>query len=109
MALDGDGTLTFDNAAVSAGVAEPPAGGYVIEWSRFDNDTGEPGAALGKSTAAENGRSQAPVALPTRRRLLHQAGDPRRAAGEQRLGEPRSTPTSGARRGWRLVGLERMP
>ncbi len=35
--LAADGTLTFANAAVSAGVATPPSA-YVLSWSRFDND-----------------------------------------------------------------------
>ena len=34
--LGSDGMLTFDNAAVSAGVATPPAS-YLLTWSRFDN------------------------------------------------------------------------
>ena len=34
--LSAKGTLTFDNAAVTAGVASPPEA-YVIQWSRFDN------------------------------------------------------------------------
>jgi hypothetical protein len=36
-----DGTLTFQNAAVSAGVASRPTE-YVLTWSRFDNVTGQP-------------------------------------------------------------------
>ena len=34
--LAANGTLRFDNAAVIAGVATPPAA-YVFSWSRFDN------------------------------------------------------------------------
>ncbi|MCL4820781.1 MAG: hypothetical protein KJ067_16700 [Vicinamibacteria bacterium] len=34
--LAGDGTLTFANAAVDAGVATAPAA-YALRWSRFDN------------------------------------------------------------------------
>ena len=38
-ALGTDGTLTFENAAVSAAVASPAAA-YTLRWSRFDNATG---------------------------------------------------------------------
>jgi hypothetical protein len=37
--LDADGTLTFENAAVAAGVASPPTS-YALAWSAFDNATG---------------------------------------------------------------------
>jgi hypothetical protein len=36
--LDASGALTFENAAVTAGVATPPTA-YAFTWSRFDNDT----------------------------------------------------------------------
>ena len=37
--LGSDGVLTFENAAVDAGIAKPPQS-YRFEWSRFDNATG---------------------------------------------------------------------
>ena len=64
VALDAGGTLTFDNAAVKAGVAPAPPGGYTIQWARFDNNTGE-ASALGTSNADATGRSAAPASLPS--------------------------------------------
>ena len=40
LALDATGRLTWSNAAVSAGVADPPES-YTLEWFRFDNATNE--------------------------------------------------------------------
>jgi hypothetical protein len=107
VALDGGGALTFDNAAVQAGVANPPAGGYVVQWARFDNNTGTV-TEIGTSTAGGNGRTQAPAALPAEPgshiRLEIRAVQPEHAV----WGAP---VTAFFRRagGWRLVGLERTP
>ena len=107
VALDGGGALTFDNAAVQAGVANPPAGGYVVQWARFDNNTGA-ATEIGTSTAGGNGRTQAPAALPAEPgsyiRLEIRAVQPEHAV----WGAP---VTAFFRRagGWRLVGLERTP
>jgi hypothetical protein len=37
--ISSDGVLTFENAAVDAGIAKPPQS-YRLDWSRFDNTTG---------------------------------------------------------------------
>jgi hypothetical protein len=107
VALAGDGTLTFDNAAVRAGVGTAPVGGYVVAWTRFDNATGAV-TPLGSSTAAADGRTKAPGTLPSEPgayiRLEIRAVQPPQPA----WGVP---VTVFFRRGqeWRLVGLERLP
>ena len=60
-AIAPDGTFSFENAAVAAGVATPPEA-YVIGWSRFDNAAGTvSGAPIEIRSAGE--RSQVPQAL----------------------------------------------
>jgi hypothetical protein len=61
-ALDNSGTLTFENAAVTSGVAL--AIGYKATWSVFENLT-QQAQPLGGATEAQAGRMQAPVALPS--------------------------------------------
>jgi hypothetical protein len=105
LALSESGVLTFDNAAVSAGVAPAPTGGYVVRWARFDNNTGQTTADLGTSASAP---SQAPTPLPAEPGSYIKV--------EIRAVQP-AHPSWGApvdayfRRdgGWKLVGLERMP
>ena len=94
VALGDSGLLTFDNAAVSAGVASAPAGGYVVEWARFDNNTGETTAALGTSASAgaiagAGGRCPPSPARTSRWRSA-------RSSQTIRPGGPPSTRTSGA-------------
>jgi hypothetical protein len=59
--LAADGALRFANAAVRAGVASAPTS-YALEWSRFDNPTGQ---VTGDSVEMEvtEPRAQAPAAL----------------------------------------------
>jgi hypothetical protein len=62
-ALSADSRLSFDNAAVTAGVAPPPRG-YHVSWARFDNATGAI-APLGETTIAGTERQVTPGPLPT--------------------------------------------
>jgi hypothetical protein len=48
-ALTADGTFTFDNAAVAAGVAAPLTE-YRMRWARFDNATGSASGAIEVTT-----------------------------------------------------------
>jgi hypothetical protein len=109
VALDGDGGLTFDNAAVSGGVATAPAGGYAIHWARFDNGTGDATSPLGDSTATAAGRSRAPAPLPSETgayiALDIRAVQPANAS----WAVPVRACFQRAAGGWRLVGLERRP
>jgi hypothetical protein len=60
-ALSPDGTLTFENAAVSAAIASPSAT-YILRWSRLDNATG---SAVGTTEAVRiaEGRAAAPLSV----------------------------------------------
>ncbi|MNC85991.1 hypothetical protein D3C83_16180 [compost metagenome] len=63
VALSREGGLSFGNAAVTAGVMEPPAGGYRVTWARFDNTSGT-ATAIGETITAHGEVPQAPHALP---------------------------------------------
>lgn len=59
--MSADGVMSFDNAAVAAGVATPPAA-YVLTWSRFDNATGmSAGEPIDTRTAVP--RAEAPRSI----------------------------------------------
>ena len=106
-ALGADDTLTFDNAAVLARVADEPSGGYVVSWARYDNatQTSEP---IGSPIDTTTRRVKAPAALPSA------AGSFVRVQIQERRLEPSTAPPVHAyfRRngsGWTLVGVDRLP
>jgi hypothetical protein len=107
-ALDSSGVLTFENAAVSAGVATAPAGGYETRWYRFDNLKGTT-TPIGSQVVARSLKIQASDPLPS--------GDGEYLKIEVAAVAPpygawripievffRKVPT-----GWKLVGIQRMP
>lgn len=108
LTLSADGTLRFRNAAVDAGVAPAPPGGYRVAWARFDNATGA-STALGADTTAAGPEVGAPAALPTAPgAFLHV-----QIASATGAPEPWTRPVHAyfkrTATGWTLVGFERLP
>jgi len=103
--LAADGTLTFENAAVAAGVSSAPTG-YSITWTRFDNAT-DTHTAIGGETTVSATTARAPQGLETGQfaavsvKTLHpdrpQWAEPVRAYFRREGGT------------WRTVGLDRQP
>ena len=105
--LDASGVLSFDNAAVRAGVAPDPQG-YQAVWSTYDNATGATDV-LGRRVVDPATRSLDLAGIPTQRgdfvRVELTALDPPYATWN---GVVRATFRRMAT-GWTLVGLERAP
>jgi hypothetical protein len=101
--LAGDGTLTFDNAAVDAKASTPPTG-YALTWSRFDNAT-DTHQAVGAEITVPSPTARAPEGLENSQyvsvsvKTLHYErpvwAQPVRVYFRREAG------------GWRTVGLER--
>jgi hypothetical protein len=103
-AIAPDGSFTFENAAVSAGVATPPEA-YVINWSRFDNATDSTSGAPIEVRSTE-ARTAVPPALAAADgyivaeiRTIHQ--------GYPSWSAPVRTYFRRTATGWQAVGLER--
>jgi hypothetical protein len=61
--LSVDGRLSFQNAAVNAGVAGARPAGYRVAWARFDNNTGDT-EPIGERTISSDEAAYAPGRLP---------------------------------------------
>jgi len=103
--LSTSGVLTFDNAAVRAGVATDPQG-YRVTWFAYDNSTGMT-TTLGSGSADPARRLVTLSGLPTRPgdfiRVDLTPVEPPHAA----WAEPLRTHFRRAAEGWTLVGLDR--
>lgn len=104
IALAADGTLTFENAAVSAKAATP-ATAYVLSWTRFDNDTGVH-TPVGSETTIRELRAVAPASLLRDAQYVSvsiRAEHPEHAGWSQ----PAQIYFRRTSDGWKMVGLFR--
>ena len=103
-----DGRFSFRHAAVDAGVAPPPSGGYRVEWSSFDNTTGQ-SRSLGPASTSPQTQVPTPGLLPPATdafvRIQVAAVDPAPAAWTR----PASVYFRRTGDGWKLVGVEKLP
>jgi len=104
--LDANNRLTFENAAVVAGVATG-ATTYHASWSLFDNATGQSQPLSATQSTATT--IEAPGGLPTAAgsfvEVLISADNPAYPTWKQ----PIRTHFRRQTAGWKLVGLERLP
>ena len=104
--IDGDGSLSFGNAAVDAKFAEAPTE-YTATWSSFDNNTGNT-RPLGETRSAT-------TTVPGVRGLPSTAGSyiqvdiSATSAAHPTWSRPIRTHFRRTATGWTLVGLDRMP
>jgi hypothetical protein len=106
--LDASGVLTFENAAVNAGFAPAPRGGYEARWYLFDNSSGGT-SPLGSPVVSPALKVTAPAGLPTGDcvfvKIEVAAIDP----PESSWTIPVQVYFRRLAAGWKLVGLQRMP
>ena len=104
--LDGNGRLTFNNAAVDAGVAKAPPG-YRASWSSFDNATNQ-SKPIAETTSA-NPAMQAPAGLPTAAGSFIEVAISADDSAHPTWKTPIRTHFRRDGATWKLVGLERLP
>jgi len=104
--LAADGTLTFQNAAVEAGVAEMPTA-YTAAWSWFDNATGAT-RPIGATTSAKT-TVAAPAGFSRDGGRFVEIDIACTSAAHPTWQQPIRTYFRKTADGWKLVGLERLP
>jgi hypothetical protein len=104
--LDANGRLTFDNAAVAAGVASGPAT-YRASWFRFDNATGETQAI--SETQSPTTTIEAPNGLPTASGSFVAVDIAVDSDAHPTWKRPVRSYFRRGGTGWTLVGFERLP
>jgi hypothetical protein len=101
-----NGRLTFDNAAVAAGVASGPER-YRASWFRFDNATGETESLA--ETESPTTTIEAPNGLPTTPDSFVSVDISVDSEAHPSWRRPIRTYFRRGVQGWTLVGLERLP
>jgi hypothetical protein len=104
--LDESGRLTFENAAVAAGVAKGAAS-YRASWLTFDNVTGAT-QPIGETTSAST-TIEAPSGLPTASGRFIEVDLAVESEGHPTWRQPVRTWFRRDGAAWKLVGLERLP
>jgi hypothetical protein len=104
--LDVNGVLTFDNAAVAAGFAQPPSE-YRVAWSRFDNTTGNT-QAIGDTRDAMT-THKAPRDLPSADGSFVEVDISGESVVHPSWHQPVRVHFRRTDSGWKLVGLQRLP
>jgi hypothetical protein len=104
--LDPNGSLTFENAAVAARGADAPTE-YRAVWSRFDNSTADT-QPLGDTRSATTTMS-APGGLPGGVDSFVEIDISAQSAEHPSWQQPVRTYFRRTDRGWKLVGLDRLP
>jgi hypothetical protein len=104
--LDTGGTLSFDNAAVAAGFAQPPSE-YRAVWSRFDNATGATTRIA--ETRSATATMPAPREIPAAEGTYLEVAISGDSAEHPSWQQPVRTYFRRTTAGWKLVGLERLP
>jgi len=104
--IDAMGKLTFRNAAVDAGFASAPAGGYQAVWYRFNNATGEStriGGTVGSTSM------QVPSGLPTEAGSIIKVEISAAKGADPSWELPVQSYFRFVDGSWKLVGFQRLP
>jgi len=104
--LDANGRLTFENAALAAGVASSPVS-YRASWLHFDNATGETRAI--SETQSSTTTLEAPSGVPTAPGSFVAVDISVDSEAHPTWRQPIRTYFRRGGAGWTLVGLERLP